>query len=215
MVNRKFLIIAILIFTFEVNTSRIVLAESKEDISVFQAAKLAPVLIYDEENLLKISIEDIGKYHGDICPCVIAAFRAIQLAISELWKDEIPKREDSKIISAHPGRGSQDVFEFITRVKTRKDFILNLPKGTDEENLSMDNWVFTFIRKSTDARVKLYLKEEVFARGAEWFFNLRKKAEFEKAATKEEKEAFELAKQELRDIFMNLSIDKLFEYEKR
>lgn len=212
---RKFLIIAILVFVLGANTSRIVLAESQEDISVSRAKGLSPISIYDEENLRKISIEDIGKYHGDVCLCLAVSFRAVQLAILQLWGDGIPKEKDFKIISAHPGRGSQDAFEFITRAKTRKDFILELPQGTNIENLSMDNWVFTFIRKSTGARVKLFLRKDVFTRGAKRFFDLRKKAEFSKMAAKEEKEAFELAELEFKNIFMNLSLNKLFECEKQ
>ena len=181
-----------------------------ETVSAEIGVKLSPILIYDEDNLLKISIEDVGKYHGDICPCAIAGFRATQLAISQLWRDEIPKREDFKIISAFPGRGSQDAFEFITRAKTRKDFTLKLPEGTSPENISMGNWVFTIIRKSTGKQIKIWLKEEVFPGGAEEFFKLRKKVKFEKTATPEEKEAFRSAKQELKEALMSLPVDELF-----
>jgi len=177
--------------------------------------KLLPILIYDEENLLKISIADVGKYHGDVCPCLIVGFRATQLAISQLWKDGIPKREDFKIMSAFPGRGSQDAFEFITRVKTRDDFTLQLPPETDIANISKDNLVFTFIQKSTGEQIKIWLKEEVFPGGAEEFFKLRKKAKFEKTTTLENKKAFESAKQELKKALMNLPLDKLFGFEKK
>lgn len=172
--------------------------------------KLSPISIYDEEDLLKISIEDVGKYHGDMDPCGIVGFRATQIAISQLWKDKIPRREDFKIISAFPGKGSQDAFEFITRAKTRKDFTLELPEGTSLANISMDNWVFTFIRKSTSKQIKIWLKEEVFSKGSEEFFRLRKKVKFEKTATPKEKEAFKSAKQELKKALMSLPLDKLF-----
>jgi hypothetical protein len=101
------------------------------------------ILIYDEEDLLKISIEDVGKYHGDVCLCLTLAFRVTQLAISQLWQDEIPKRGDFKIISACPTPGTKDCFEFITRVITRgedNDFKLELPPGTDIENMRSDNF---------------------------------------------------------------------------
>ena len=215
MINRKFLIIAILIFTLGVNTSRIVLAESKEDIPVSQVTRLSPIAIYDEGNLLKLSIEDIGKYHGDVCACVVASFRATQLVISELWEDEIPKREDFKIISAHPSRGSQDAFEFITRAKTRGDFTLRLPKGTDIKNLSKDNWTFTFIRKSTGEQIRIQVKEKIFPQGSKKFFTLRKKALFKNTPTEDEKEMFMLAKQKLKNAFMNLPLDRLFNYKKQ
>jgi len=184
-------------------------AKSPEEVQ----SALPLISIYDEENLLKLSIEDVGKYHGDICPCAIAGFRALRLAISQLWGDEIPKREDFKIISAFPGKGSQDAFEFITRAKTRGDFKLELPEGTDIVNISKENWVFIVIRKSTGKRIKIWLKEEVFPGGAEEFFKLRKKVK-SGTATPEEKKAFKSTKQELKKALMNLSLDKLFGFEK-
>ena len=184
-------------------------------VSAETGTKLSPILIYDEDNLLKISIEDVGKYHGDLCPCAIVGFRATQLAISQLWNDEIPKREDFRIISALSAIGSQDAFEFITRVKTRGDFTLQLPTGTDIDNISIENWVFTFIRKSTGKQIKIWLKEEVFPGGSEEFFRLRKKMKFEGTATPEEKETFKSAKQELKKAFMILPPDKLFGFKKK
>lgn len=214
MAKKKFMIIISLILALGIGNSGVSLADSKEGVSVFQSVRLSPVSVYDEENLLKLSIEDAGKYHGDICLCLTVVFRATQLAISQLWSDEIPKREDFKIISALPTQGSQDCFEFIARVKTRGDFILELPEGTDAVNLLEDNWSFTFIRKSTGEQIRIHVKEGIFPEGAEGFLNVRKKVKFEKTATKDEKETFELAKQELKNIFMNLSADKLFEFKK-
>ena len=167
--------------------------------------------IYDEESLLKISIEDVGKYHGDIGFCVVVGFRATQLAISQLWQDEIPKREDFKIICAFPGKGSQDAFEFITRAKTRKDFTLKLPEGTSLSTVTIDNLVFTFIRKSTGKQIKVWMKEAAFPpEGSEEIFRLRKKVKFEKTATPEEKEAFKSAAQGLKKAAMSLPLDSLF-----
>ena len=191
-----------------------------------EKSELLPISIYDEEELLKISLEDVGKYHGDICPCVVIGFRVTQFAISQLWKparpleegagrDEIPKRKDFRIISKFPGQGSQDAFEFITRAKTRGDFILELPEGTDAANISLDNCVFIIIRKSTGKQIKIWLKEEVFPEGSEKFFDLRKKAKFDETATQKDKEAFEAAKQELKQRFMDWQTDELFDFERR
>ena len=158
---RNFLIIAGLILAVGAGGLGVSLADSENGVSVSQSEKLRPISIYDEENLLKLSIEDVGKYHGDICLCALVAFRATQLAIAELWKparlsekeagkDEIPRRGDFRIISALPTQGSQDCFEFITRVKTRRDFTLKSPDGTNIKNFSGDNWAFTFIRISVN-----------------------------------------------------------------
>lgn len=121
--NKKMLNIFILVILLFLQSFNI---ESQVTVS-----ELPPVNIYDEENLLKLYIEDAEKYHWDICPCLVIGFRTIQLAIKELWKDTIPQRKDIKIISKYPGLGAQDAFEFITRAKTRNDFILDFQKGTD------------------------------------------------------------------------------------
>jgi hypothetical protein len=109
----------------------------------------------------------------------------------------------------------QDTYGFPGGMKTRGDFIFQLPPGTDIANISIENWVFTFIRKSTGKQIKVWLKEEAFPGGSDEFFRLRKKMKFEGAATPEEKEAFESDKQELKKAFMILPPDKLFGFKKK
>ncbi|OYD14529.1 hypothetical protein CH333_07750 [candidate division WOR-3 bacterium JGI_Cruoil_03_44_89] len=173
-------------------------------------SELSPIFIYDKEDLLELSIEDIGKYHGDVCPCVAVAFRATQLAISKLWEEEIPRRKDFRIITRCPTQGTQDAFEFITRAKTGKnregDFRIELPEGTSFENLSADNFAFIFIRKSTGDSLEVQVKEEIFPEG---FFKLMNKVKSGKAAQKEKKE-FENAKDELKHRYLNLPVDEVF-----
>lgn len=169
--------------------------------------ELTPISIYDEGNLLKLSIEDAEKYHGDICPCLLIGFRTIQLAIKKLWKDTIPKREDFKVISKYPGHGSQNAFEYITRAKTRNDFILDFTQGTD---ISKKNLVFIIIRKSTSQFIKIRLKEKVIPGGIEKFFKLRKKV---LTATNKEKIEFESLKNELKNRLMNWETNRIFEFE--
>jgi formylmethanofuran dehydrogenase subunit E len=171
---------------------------------------ISPIFIYDEDDLPEISIEDAGKYHGDACLCLTVAFRAIQLAISKLWQDEIPKRGDFKIISACPTPGSRDCFEFITRVITRgegNDFKLELPTGTDIENMRSDNFTFLFIRKSTSDSIKIQMKEGLFPDG---FFKLRKVVKYGKEFTAEEEETFWAIKRELKQKFMTLPAKEIF-----
>ena len=171
---------------------------------------LSPILIYDEDDLLEISIEDVGKYHGDVCLCLTLAFRSTQLAISQLWQDETPRRGDFKIISACPTPGTKDCFEFITRVITRgkgNDFKLELPPGTDIENMRSDNFTFLFIRKSTNDSIRIQTIEELFPDG---FFELRKIVKYGKTFTKEEEESFWAIKRELKKKFMTLPAKEIF-----
>ena len=139
------------------------------------SSQILPISIYDEGELIEISIEDVGKYHGDICPCVAVTFRATQLAIRELWKDKMPERMDFRIISRCPTLGSQDVIDFITRAKTGEnrvgDFKIELPEGTNYANMTRNNFSFIFIRKSIGDSIEILVKEKVFPKG---FFNLRK-----------------------------------------
>jgi len=174
------------------------------------AGIIPTISIYDGEDLLELSIEDVGKFHGDICPCVAVAFKAIQSAISRLWDGEIPQRSDFKIITRCPTQGTQDVFEFITRAKTGRnregDFRIELPEGTSFENLSAKNFVFIFIRKSTGDSLEVRVKEEIFP---EVFFKLRNKVKSGKVAQKEKK-AFEDAKMKLKHKYMSLPADEIF-----
>ncbi len=172
--------------------------------------EIPSISIYDEDSVLKISLKDVEKYHGDICPCVVIAFRATQLAISELWKDEIPKREDFKIINSLPTCGTEDTFEFITRVKRRNDFEIKLPEGTSNLITSEENYTFVFMRKSTGEKITIKVKKEIFQKIDKNFFSLRTKIKL-KQATSDEKKAFNSAKKELKDIAMNLPLDDFFE----
>ena len=126
--NKKGLIIFVCVLSLSLRNFNV-----KSQVTV---SELPSITIYDEGNLLKLCIEDAEKYHGYICPCLIIGFRTIQLAIRELWKDTIPKREDFKIISKYPGYGLQDAFEYITRSKSRNDFILEFQNG---KNISEKN----------------------------------------------------------------------------
>ena len=190
--------------------------QSQGNVSIEKVGiELSPIRIYDEEDLLEISIEDVGKYHGDVCLCLTLAFRATQLVISQLWQDEIPKRGDFKIISACPTPGSRDCFEFITRVITRgksNDFKLELPTGTDIENMRSDNFTFIFIRKSTSDSIRIQTREVLFPDG---FFELRNIVKYGKTATRQEEESFWSIKQELKHKFMTLPAEKIFVFELR
>ena len=163
------------------------------------------IQIQDKEDILNISIGDVGEYHGHICPCTAVAFRATQLALSKL--DLV--RDDIKIFSAHPSDGHEMTFEYI--LGSSEDLTIKLPEGTDTANLAKDNYVYTFIKKSTGESIEIRVKEEIFSRG---FFELRKKSKAG-IATAEEIKAFKSAKEELKETFLYLPIDDVFTWEKK
>ncbi|MEA2051699.1 MAG: CbiX/SirB N-terminal domain-containing protein [Euryarchaeota archaeon] len=171
------------------------------------------VQIYDGEELLTITIEDAGKYHGEgvveICPCVASAFKSTLRAFSEeeLWNGT-PHRGDVKINSGHPSDGHMMTFEYI--LGSTED--LTIDEGADIVNITADNYGYTFTRKSTNDSITLRVEEEIFP---ERFFELRTKCKLAKMGkgdvTKEEKKAFKLLWRELKEKLMYLPVDSIFE----
>ena len=157
---------------------------------------------YDGETLLNITIEEVGEYHGEICPCVASAFRATQLALSKFEK---PVRGDIEVICAHPSRGHKHTFEYIFGSENLR---IELPAGTDIVNLSVENYAYTFIQKSSGYEVHVEAREDIFP---ERFFDLRKKCKTG-TATPEEKKAFKYAKEDLKSAFLYLPEARVFVY---
>ena len=173
------------------------------------------VQIYDGEELLTITIEDAGKYHGEgvveICPCVASAFKSTLQAFSEeeLWNGT-PNRGDVKINSGHPSDGHVMTFEYILGSTSTED--LTIDEGADIVNITADNYVYSFTRNSTNDSITIRVKEEIFP---ERFFELRTKCKLAKMGkgdvTKEEKKAFKLLWEELKEKLMYLPVDSIFE----
>jgi len=161
--------------------------------------------IYDDDDLLDISIDDVAATHGHICPCVAAAFRASQIAFSA-W-DGVPARGDLEIVSAHPSDGHTETFEYI--LNSSDDVTVELPEGTDIVNLTPENYNYRFIERSTGDMVVVSVKEDLFPDG---FFEMRKRCKA-KVATPDEKSAFKLAKNELKEKFLYLPAEEVFEVE--
>lgn len=185
----------------------------KDNFGVSPVSELAPFLVQDEGGVVEISLDDALKYRGAECPVTMLTFRATQLAISELWDGNVPKRNDFKVITAAPVEGVRDCIEFITRAVTRPerkgDFKVVLPE--EAKGLSLKNFVFTFIRKSTGEQIKIWVKEGVFPVG---IFKLKGKIVSGKA-TMEEKKAFELEMMKTRVKLLKLPLNELFRFEKK
>ena len=162
--------------------------------------------IYDETGeLLDISLDDVGSAHGNICPCVASAFKASQTAF--LTWDGVPARGDLEIVSAHPSDGHTETFEYI--LNSSDGVTVELPEGTDSVNLTPENYNYRFIEKSTGDVVVVSVKEGIFPDG---FFDMRKRCKA-KVATPDEKSAFKLAKNELKEKFLYLPAEEVFEVE--
>ena len=124
--------------------------------------------IYDERELLDISLDDMAEAHGHVCPCVAAAFKA-SLTAFLAW-DGIPARGNLEIVSAHPSDGHAETFEHI--LNSSEDVTVKLPEGTDILNLTEENYRYSFIEKSTGDMVVVSVKDDLFPDG---FFEMRKR----------------------------------------
>ncbi len=180
------------------------------DISVYEAVSDLSFSVYDGENgeIVDLTIEEAVAGHegGKLCPCVAVAFRASQFALSEVWSDV--DQSDLEITSAHPSDGHEETFLYILNNST-VDYTVEMPEGTDPKNLSMENYVYTFTKKSTGDSVTVRVKDDVFP---DKLFELRKKCKAG-TATPGEKKAFKLIKDELKDGFLYLPMDELFDTE--
>ncbi len=196
--------------------------------------ELKPIVINDGGTEVEITIDDVANYHASqvnkepqICVCLVCAFRATKLGISEIWGEEIPSRDDIRIISRLPTLGSRDCFRYVTgtgpeiETRTKGEYKIVLSDGTEVTNMtnknqkklskgnSLDNFRFEICRKSTGECFEVVLKEGVFPDG---FFELRKKVKFDpKNATSEEGALFKSEWEDTRDKFLTLPDWKLFE----
>ncbi len=177
------------------------------DISVYEAVSDLSFSVYDGENgeIVELTIEEAVAGHkgGKLCPCVAASWRASQFALSEVWSDV--DRSNLEITSAHPSDGHEETFLYILNNSTA-DYAIEMPEGTDPKNLTKENYVYTFTSKSTGDSVTVRAKDDVFP---DKLFDLRKKC---KAGTAipDEKKAFKLVKDELKDRFLYLPMNELF-----
>ena len=161
---------------------------------------LTHIEIYDGDTLHEICMHSVAGYcmqrtGGAMFTVDVACtFRAMQEGLEALWGNEIPEREDVKVISALPSYSSVVAFEFLTgtgpdqhSIKAKGDFSLVLPDGTEVQDrsyqnlqllsrdISLENYRFTFMRPSTGESLTIAVKEDVFPAG---FFELQKKALF-------------------------------------
>ncbi|WP_164997896.1 CbiX/SirB N-terminal domain-containing protein [Methanolobus psychrotolerans] len=160
------------------------------------------ISIYDDGDLLALSTEDI-----ETCLCGITAYRSSLEAFShkQVWSD-VPLRGDISITSAHPSDGHEELFLYILG-NLHEDYTVDVPDGTNITYIRPENYVYTFVQKSTDNSATVSVKDEVFP---ENMYELRTKALLG-AASKEEKQAFQLLKSIMQERMAYSPSDELFE----
>ena len=166
---------------------------------------LRTIKIYDRNDLIEISFDDIKKYHGYGAYMALGVgFRIVEAAFNELYGEEIPNRKDISILSGHGGPGFRDVFEFVTRAKTRGKYTVdvNYPKAQYVPNHATSYaYVFTI---SNGESVDVSLKEGFLP---PIFFEYLTKA----SLTEEEFAHCEVLKKELGNRAYEMPIEDLLE----
>jgi len=180
-----------------------------------------------EEEIKAIIKKELANATG-ICTCVVASFRAALLGIKNVWGDEVPKRDDIRIISNLPTPGSCQCFQYITgnapkiEAMCKGEFHIILPNGTEVKNMSMKNlkkiamninasyYHFIICRRSTGECFTANVKDDVFP---EDYFVLRKKVKYgiPEKASKEEIEKFQKEWEDVRNKFLTQPDWELFE----
>ncbi len=175
--------------------------------------ELGPIILIDSGNEIEITIDDAKDNHGDMCPGVISAFRQTQIGIKQLWKNEVPERNDIKIITNFKDgkapvtkgaslKGRYDTFTYI--LNNTENLEIGICKG------GADCFKTTIIKKSTGEEFNITLKENVIPDG---FFELMNKVKITKTATPDEKLEFKTKWEEFRDNLLTKTNHELFEYE--
>jgi len=169
------------------------------------------IQIYDKQGeLINRSIEGVAKEaHGDLCLCAAAAARTTQVAIIELFGEEIPTQGDLKVTYHHPGEGHKDCLEYILS----PECTTYEPTG-DPKNLTLDNFAYTFVRTDNGVTFETKVKDGVIS---EEFFDLRYKVKgftngwHNNPPTEAEMTAFKQKKSEARNNILTMEAHQVFE----
>ena len=164
------------------------------------------IKIYDRNDLIEISFDDIKKYHGYAAYMALGVgFRVVEAAFQALYGGEIPNRKDISILSGHGGPGFRDVFEFVTRAKTRGAYTVdvNYPQA-QYDPYRPQGYAYVFTKENGES-VEVLLKENFLP---PVFYEYLKKGR-EDSFTPEEYEDCERLKMELGDRAYSMPVEDL------
>ncbi len=170
------------------------------------------ISIREHHGTVDISMDEVGKYHGHVCVCVVVSYKALQVAIDQLWGEETPERGDFRIESFLATDGAVDTFEMITRVATwdnGRHLILHGEMDESAERTTED-YVFVVTRISTGESATLTLKDGLIT---EEFLALRNKKHGADSISDEDLKAFKEMKKALKQKLLNIESTDLFEVE--
>jgi sirohydrochlorin ferrochelatase/sugar lactone lactonase YvrE len=172
------------------------------EVMVAQELPYPELSIYDDDDLLTLSLEDI-----EACLCGVTAYRSSLVAFSygQVWND-IPVRGEISITCGHPSDGHEETFLHILGGLS-EDYTIDAPDGTNTTYIKPENYVYTFVQKSKENTVTVTVQDDVFP---ENMYELRTKSRLG-AASPEEKQAFKLLKSIMQERMRYSPSDELFE----
>lgn len=137
----------------------------------------------------------------------VITYRAIQAAISRLWPEDVPAKEDFEVVTADPSSSTRGVFEYMTGAVSRRAFELEIPPGTGTGNLTPGNYAYRFTNSDTGEELRTRVLEEVWSGG---FFELGEKV-IAGTATPREQSEYDAMWDEVRGVFLTTGdLDELF-----
>lgn len=108
---------------------------------------------------ITMGLNDIKRFHGEICPGVALGYRACQIALSHLYPGEIPPRRDQFVVSGSARACPADAVSFITGARYAKG-----SNGAFNGNLAFDDSVgqssYIFASMTSGKAIKLINKFE-------------------------------------------------------
>ncbi len=154
---------------------------------------------------ITIGIEDIEKFHGSTGPGVALGYRACQIALSQLYPNDIPLWGDQFVISGSIRPCPVDAISYITGARYGKGSsgILNGNLAFDK---SVGEFCFIFARISDGKAIKL-TKTFQFPKN---FYELRSKLKEKKTSFEKKKRCYERF-QSLAIEILNAKGDDIFE----
>lgn len=118
------------------------------------------IAIMDGDSLLKISYEDMVKYHGRFNIAGVAiAYKAIKLGFDRLTPGKVPRREDTGFFSGMSGSGVLDGAEMVLRAKTRGTLVVDPALGSENSATAGCRGRFYFEVRNAGQSIGLALKD--------------------------------------------------------
>ncbi|MDY6918525.1 MAG: hypothetical protein SVP26_11430 [Chloroflexota bacterium] len=158
---------------------------------------------------IEIEVDGDTVPDGSLCVCEVLTFRVLQLAFSQLWPEDVPDMASFAVRYGHPSKGSKATFEYVTRAFTRGAAELELAEGVTSKDFDLEVFWYEFTNTETGETFETHVLEGVFPDG---FFDLRTKVKAE-TATEAEEAVFSQQWEEVRDKFLTMGSDELFDVE--